>query len=493
MFVVLIGRTTNYTAMIEWNGLLNQIATIAFDTLYFGAIIGTIIVVILDNRNPVKTMAWILVLTFLPFVGLVFYFFFGRTTRRERIISKKSYNRLMKKPTAEFVAQEAFEIPAEQYSLIQLFRNTNQSLLFEGNKIDIYTDGLSKLEALIKALYKAKHHIHLEYYIFEDDAVGRLVRDILIDKAKEGVQVRLLYDDVGCWHVRHSFYEEMRDAGIEVRSFLKVRFPLFTSKVNYRNHRKIAVVDGIVGFLGGMNIAERYIRGFSWGIWRDTHISIEGKAVYGLQTAFLLDWYFVDQTLITSAKYFPPMELKGVSLAQIVTSDPVGEWKEIMQGLTLAINNAKRYFYIQTPYFLPTEPILAALQTAALAGVDIRIMLPEHADNRITHLGSRSYLKDIMKAGVKVYFYRKGFLHSKLMVSDDVLSTVGSTNMDFRSFEHNFEVNAFMYDEDTALRMKEIFLRDQKEATLIPLKVWIKRPLRQKAMESVVRLLAPLL
>lgn len=479
--------------MIEWSGLLNQIATITFDTLYFGAIIGTIIVVILDNRNPVKTMAWILVLTFLPFVGLVFYFFFGRTTRRERIISKKSYNRLMKKPTAEFIAQEAFEIPTEQYSLIQLFQNTNQSLLFEGNKVDIYTDGLSKLEALIKELYKAKHHIHLEYYIFEDDAVGRLVRDVLIDKAKEGVQIRLLYDDVGCWHVRHSFYEEMRDAGIEVRSFLKVRFPVFTSKVNYRNHRKIAVIDGMVGFVGGMNIAERYIRGFSWGIWRDTHIKIEGKAVYGLQTSFLLDWYFVDQTLITSAKYFPPMQVRGISLAQIVTSDPVGEWKEIMQGLTLAINNAKRYFYIQTPYFLPTEPILAALQTAALAGVDVRIMLPEHADNRITHLGSRSYLKDIMRAGVKVYFYQKGFLHSKLMVSDDILSTVGSTNMDFRSFEHNFEVNAFMYDEDTALRMKEIFLRDQKESVLIPLKTWVKRPLRQKAMESVVRLLAPLL
>lgn len=492
MFVVLIANN-KYTTMVEWGGLLNQIATIAFDMLYFGAIIGTIVVVILDNRNPVKTMAWILILTFLPFVGLVFYFFFGRTTRRERIISKKSYNRLMKKPTAEFVAQEAFEIPAEQYSLIQLFQNTNQSLLFEGNKVDIYVDGISKLQALIKELSKAKHHIHLEYYIFEDDAVGRLVRDILIDKAKEGVKIRLLYDDVGCWHVRHTFYEEMRDAGIEVRSFLKVRFPLFTSKVNYRNHRKIAIIDGVAGFVGGMNIAERYIRGFSWGIWRDTHIKIEGKAVYGLQTAFLLDWYFVDQTLITSAKYFPPVELQGVSLAQIVTSDPVGEWKEIMQGLTLAINNAKRYFYIQTPYFLPTEPILAALQTAALAGIDIRIMLPEHADNRITHLGSRSYLKDIMRAGVKVYFYQRGFLHSKLMVSDDILSTVGSTNMDFRSFEHNFEVNAFMYDEETALRMKEIFLHDQKNSVFIPLKTWIKRPLRQKAMESVVRLLAPLL
>lgn len=479
--------------MIDWAGFLNQALTVAFDVLYFGAVIGTIIVIILDNRNPVKTMAWILVLTFLPFIGLVFYFFFGRSTRRERIISKKGYNRLMKKPMAEFLAQESFQLPDEQNQLIQLFKNTSQSLPFEGNKIEIYTDGYEKIQALIRELYKAKHHIHLEYYIFEDDPVGNLVKDVLIEKANEGVEVRLIYDDVGCWHVPTRFFEEMRGAGIEVRSFLKVRFPLFTSKVNYRNHRKIVVIDGKTGFIGGMNIAERYLRGFSWGIWRDTHIMIKGKATYGLQTSFLLDWFFVDRTLITSAKYFPQLDSYGEGLAQIVTSDPVGDWKEIMQGLTLAISSSRKYFYIQTPYFLPTEPVLAALQTAALAGVDVRLMMPERADNRITHLGSYSYLKDVLKAGVKVYFYRKGFLHSKLMVSDDSLSTVGSTNMDFRSFEHNFEVNAFMYDKDTALRMREVFLHDQKNSVQILLKNWEKRPLRQKAIESIVRLLAPLL
>lgn len=479
--------------MIDWSGLANQIFTVAFDVLYFAAIIGTIIVVILDNRNPVKTMAWILVLTFLPFIGLIFYFFFGRSTRRERIISKKSYNRLMQRPMAEFLAQESFKFPDDQYQLMKLFKNTNQALPFEGNRIETYTTGYPKLQALIKELYKAKDHIHLEYYIFEDDPVGNLICDILIEKSREGVEVRLIYDDVGCWHVPHRFYERMKEEGIEVRSFLKVRFPVFTSKVNYRNHRKIVVIDGKVGFIGGMNIAERYMRGFSWGIWRDTHIKIEGKAVYGLQTAFLMDWYFVDRTLITSAQYFPEIESQGNSIAQIVTSEPVGQWKEIMLGLTLAINSSKKYFYIQTPYFLPTEPILSALQTAALAGIDIRIMMPERADNKITHLGSCSYLNDILKAGVKVYFYQKGFLHSKLMVSDDTLSTVGSTNMDFRSFEHNFEINAFMYDQDTAMQMREIFLHDQKESVQVLLKNWKKRPVRQKAMESIVRLLAPLL
>ena len=278
-----------------------------------------------------------------------------------------------------------------------------------------------------------------------------------------------------------SFFDEMRGAGIEARSFLKVRFPLFTSKVNYRNHRKIVVIDGRVAYTGGMNIALRYMKGFPWGIWRDTHIKIEGKAVYGLQTAFLTDWYVVDRTLITSSRYFPEVGIFGKALIQIVTSDPVGEWRDIMQGLLIAISSSRKYFYIQTPYLLPTEPILMALKTAALAGVDVRIMIPARADTWITHLGSLSYLDDIMRAGVRIYLYQKGFLHSKLMVSDDTLSTVGSTNMDFRSFEHNFEVNAFMYDPSSALLLKGIFLQDQKDAILLQRKTWIKRPWYQKS------------
>lgn len=478
--------------MVEWS-IFNEIFAVAFNVLYFVIIIGTIVIVILDNRNPVKTMAWVLVLFFLPVVGLVFYFFFGRSTRKERLISKKGFTRLIKRPMAEYQAQKAFKYPEDQHQLMRFFRNVNNALPFEGNKIEVYTDGFSLLQSLMREIGKAKHHIHLQFYIFEDDAVGRLVRDLLIDKALQGVEVRLLYDDVGCWRVPHRFYDEMRGAGIEARSFLKVRFPVFTSKVNYRNHRKIVVIDGKVAFTGGMNIALRYMKGFSWGVWRDTHIKIEGKAVYGLQTAFLTDWYVVDRTLITSARYFPEIGTCGNALIQIVTSDPVGEWRDIMQGLLIAISSSRHYFYIQTPYLLPTEPILLALKTAALAGVDIRIMIPARADTRITHLGSLSYLDDIMRAGVKIYLYQKGFLHSKLMVSDDILSTVGSTNMDFRSFEHNFEVNAFMYDSASALTMKEIFLRDQKDAILLQRKTWMKRPWYQKAQESIVRLLAPLL
>ncbi len=478
---------------MDWSIFTSKIATATFDVFYFGIIIGIIVIIILDNRNPVKTLAWILVLMFLPVVGLLFYVFFGRSQRRERIIGKKVYNRLLKKPMAEYLAQDMSNFPRPYSRLISLFQGTNQAFPFDGNKVEIYTSGLSMLQSLLRELQKATKHIHLEFYIFEDDAIGRMVRDMLIDKARAGVEVRVIYDDVGCWKVPNRFFDEMRAEGIEVRSFLKVRFPLFTSKVNYRNHRKIVVIDGRVGFVGGMNLAERYMRGVSWGVWRDTHLLMEGSAVHGLQTAFLLDWYFVDRTLISSASYFPKLEIKGTSLIQVVTSDPIGDWEEIMQGLVMAISGAKRYFYIQTPYFLPTETFLNAMQTAALAGVDIRLMLPMKADNRLTHLGSCSYLEDVLRAGVKVYFYQKGFLHSKMMVSDDEFSTAGSTNVDFRSFEHNFEVNAFIYDMATALEMREIFLHDQRACVQVFLKNWIKRPWWRKAGESLMRLFSPLL
>lgn len=473
--------------------VLGEVCWAVFRILYLAVIVTTIFVVILDNRNPVKTMAWILILFFLPLVGLVLYFFFGRSTRKERLISKKGYSRLNKRPMAEYQAQESCHDLSNKNPLISFFRKINNALPFDGNRVDVYTDGYSMLQALMHEISLAKHHIHLQFYIFEDDPVGRLLRDLLIDKAREGVKVRLLYDDVGCWKVNPLFYDEMMCEGIEVQSFLKVRFPRFTSKVNYRNHRKIVVIDGKVGFIGGMNIAVRYLRGLPWGIWRDTQVRIRGKAVYGLQTSFLADWYVVDRTLLTSSEYFPKMEKEGNVVAQIVTSEPVGEWHDIMQGLIKALCSSRRYFYIETPYLLPTEEVVVALQTAALAGVDVRIMLPKRADTYLTHKGSLSYLDELMRAGVKVYLYRKGFLHSKLWVSDDELSSVGSTNMDFRSFEHNFEANAFFYDTGMALYLKEVFLADQKHSQLLSPKLWSQRSWKNKLTESVVRLLAPLL
>lgn len=474
-------------------GIWGIVAVLAFRLVYLAVILFTIVIVLLDNRNPVKTMAWVLVLVFLPVVGLAFYFFFGRNTRKERLISKKGFSRLSKRPMAEYQAQEALGDFTGRNQLIPFFHRVSNALPFEGNDVQVFTDGYSMYQELFRRIAKAKHHIHLEFYIFENDAVGRLLRDLLIDKAREGVSVRLLYDDVGCWDVNPMFYDEMLCEGIEVRSFLKVRFPQFTSKVNYRNHRKLAIIDGKVGFIGGMNIALRYLKGVPWGVWRDTHICLKGKAVYGIQTAFLTDWFAVDRTLLTSAQYFPKMYTVGTSVAQIVTSDPVGEWHDIMLGLVKAISCAQRYIYVETPYFLPTEQVMAAFQTAALSGVDVRLMIPKKADAFITHKGTMSYLDELMKSGVKVYFYRAGFLHSKLWVADDEWASVGSTNLDFRSFEHNFEANAFFYDEKTVCTMKEIFLEDMKKCMTLSQKIWDKRSFKNKIVESVVRLLAPLL
>ena len=479
--------------MFIW-GLFESVFSAVVSLLFLLAVVTTIVVIVMDNRNPYKTLAWVLILVFLPVVGLALYYFFGQDTRREKLISKKGFKRLTKYPMMEFQMQESFKVSEEkQHQLIRFFQRVNLALPFEGNSMKIFQDGSSMLQALLATINSAKHHIHVEFYIFEDDAVGCLVKDALIEKAREGVEIRVLYDDVGCWKVPHRFYDEMREAGIEVRGFLKVRFPRFTSKVNYRNHRKLVVVDGRIGFVGGMNLAERYLKGVPWGIWKDIMMQVEGKAVYGLQMAFLTDWYATDHSLITSSSYFPQMEDKGTSLMQVVTSDPVGEWKDIMQGLLIAITSAQKYVYIQSPYLLPTEPILLALKTAAAAGVDVRIMIPEKSDSRMVHWGTMSYLQELMEAGIKIYMYQKGFLHSKLIVCDDCLSSVGSTNMDFRSFEHNFEINAFMYDKTSALKLKEIFLSDQKDAKLLHLKEWRMRPWSQKVKESVIRLFAPLL
>ena len=480
--------------MIEWNEIVKIIASWSVYLIYLAVIVSTIWVVVLENRNPVKTIAWVLVLVFLPVIGLFFYIFFGRTHRRDQIISRRSYSKLLKRPEEEYLSQQENDLPADYGGLISLFQHSNHAFPYTNNQTVIFTSGAAWIDALLKELQQAKDHIHLESYIFADDEVGNRVRDVLVAKAREGITVRVIHDDVGSWQTSNTFFYTMMEAGVEVRSFLKVRFPLFTNKANYRNHRKLVVIDGQTGFIGGMNIADRYVQGVSWGIWRDTHMMIRGKAVHGLQTAFLLDWYFTDRTLLTSAHYFPMVDsIMGNSIIQVVTSSPVQPGQEIVMGLMKAISNAKTYFYIQTPYFLPTEAMLNALQTAAMAGVDVRLMLPERADSKVAHWGSMSYLADVLKYGVKVYLYQKGFLHSKLMVSDDFLTTIGSTNMDFRSFEHNFEANAFIYDEQVAMEAHEIFLTDQRDCKQITLKQWDKRPRRNKVVESFIRLMSPLL
>ena len=464
-----------------------------FIILYSVTILGLVLVIITENRNPLKTIPWVIVLLLAPGIGLLFYFFFGQDNRKQRIISRRTYKRIMKRPQEGKLPQDACVVPDPYKPLSTLLTNTNQSSLLYGTQITIYTNGTDKFKDLLEEIQKATHHIHIQYYIFCDDEIGKQVQQLLIKKVKEGVKVRVLYDDVGCWKVKQHFFDEMEAAGVDVRPFLKVTFPQLANKLNYRNHRKIVIIDGKIGYVGGMNIADRYQDGVAWGIWRDTHIRITGPAVYGLQTAFSIDWSFTTRELLSDNIYFPPVPRTGNINVQILTSGPIGEWKGISLSFLKAISNAKQHIYIQTPYFLPTESLMKALQVAALSKVDVRLMLPEKSDSPILQLASHSYLTSMLKAGIKIYFYQNGFLHAKSITIDNEFSTIGSTNLDFRSFDHNFEINAFMYSKELTTQMKNIFLDDQKKCRRITLNLWKKRPLWHKICESVVRLLSPVL
>lgn len=466
-----------------------------FLSIYIIIVVVCMVDVLMENRQPVKTMAWLMVLTFAPILGMVLYFFFGQNTRKKRLISQRSIDQLDKHSMLGFVEQKNLHIPEAYRTLIQLFTNQSLSLPFKDNEVDVYTSGYEFFPALLAEIAAARHHIHLDVYIFEDDALGHLVADALISKAHQGVEVRLIYDDVGCWQVPSSFFEHLREAGIDVHAFMPVKFPAFTSKVNYRNHRKLCVIDGTTAFIGGMNIARRYVQGRRNRPWRDTHLRIRGGAVYAVQRAFLLDWYFVDRTLITHRKYYPPITTaQNNCLAQVVTSSPIALWPDIMQGYVRILLEARHYVYIETPYFLPTEPILFAMRTAAIAGVDIKLMVPRKSDAKLVEWASTSYLREALEAGITICLYEDGFNHSKLLVCDDMLCTCGSTNVDFRSFENNFESNIFFYDRDMALRFKQIFITDLEHCTQIENVADLPhRNFGQRLWESVVRLLSPLL
>lgn len=466
-----------------------------FLVIYVVIVIMVMVRVLMDNRQPAKTMAWMLVLTFIPMLGIILYFFFGQTTRKERKIWQYSMDQLTKHSMLEFVEQKRLHLPHEYRELINLFMNQNWVLPFKNNETEIYTSGYEFFPSLLMEIGKAEHHIHLDTFIIASDSLGQIVADALIDKARQGVEVRVIYDDVGSWKTKNRFFERMRAEGIEVYPFMPVRFPVFTSKVNYRNHRKICVIDGEVGFIGGMNIANRYVKGIKKLAWRDTHVKITGAAVYGLQRAFLVDWFFVSRELITDHVYYPASKVaENDSLIQIVTSSPTSLWPEIEQGYVRVLASAKRYVYMETPYFLPTDPILFAMRTAALSGVDVRLMIPYETDTKIVEWASRTYVLATVKAGVKVYLYKAGFNHSKLLVADDSIATIGSTNVDFRSFENDFEANAFFYDKKIALKVKDIFLKDQEESVALEdVRNLTHRSFLQRLWESIVRLLSPLL
>jgi len=462
--------------------------------------IPTILVILLENRNPVKSLAWILVLLFLPILGFMLYLYFGQDYRRQKIVSKKSIRRLGEIPKikAEEADLDNPTLPKHHQLLIRLLQKNSDAFPFKGNRMEVYGNEKETFKMLFSAIADAKHEINIEFYIIEYDVVGKQFLNLLMQKALEGVKVRLIFDYVGSFHLKRSLQRTLRKAGVEIYPFLPVHFKitLRRNRVNYRNHRKIIIIDGQIGFTGGVNMAARYLVGNKLGRWRDTLLKIDGPAVFGMLNAFLIDWYFVSRQLLTIEMLFTNIKLYDFdkqNIVQIVTSGPDSDWESIMQGVVVAITTATRYVYIQTPYFMPTEVVMSALQTAALSGVDVRVMLPEHTDTWMTQSSSYSYITQSLEAGVKIYLYKNAFLHSKAIVIDDLLSSVGSANMDFRSYEQNFELNAFVFDAETALSLRQLFEQDQEQCEEITLEQWQNRPVSTRIKESFARLFSPLL
>jgi cardiolipin synthase len=449
-----------------------------------------------ENRNPVKSLAWVTVLLMVPLFGMVLYIFFGRSLKNTRMVSRGTRRRLRRHAAAAHISHPLHSsVPtlgtASRQVSAMLSSMTNAQVT-GGNYIDIFTDGSSKFETMLADIDAAKHYILLQYYIFEDDTCGRRLAEKLKAKARSGVSVRVIYDHLGSVHTSRRFWREMREAGVEVFPFFRVTMPLFVSRLNWRNHRKIVVVDGIIGYIGGMNIADRYMT----ASWRDTHIRFTGPAVTALQYSFTVDWCFMGQPMIEdtpSASDWPVITTPSNDAIQILTGGPTGHWSNLSMAFTRAIGIATERVYIQTPYFLPNDSMLRILQACAMSHVDVRLMLPRRSDSRILTLASNSYIQECLQAGIKVYLYGPGMLHAKTLIIDNEIASVGSTNIDFRSFEHNFEANAFIYSRSFNSRLAKTFINDIAHATRITTAEWKRRPLMQKIGESVVRLLSPIL
>lgn len=486
---------------INWSDFWIQLFG-ALSILYALTIITTIIIVLLENRSPLKTISWTLVLIFLPVFGFVVYLVFGQSFRKRKMFSMKglgdlkwlqvmSQDQKLRLDKSRFLKDERIH---EKKNIMTLLLNNSKALLSGYNKVTVLNDGKETFSEIFKSLRKAKDHIHLEYYIIEDGELASELLEILVEKAQSGVEVRVIYDDVGSWKLSKQFVETLEEAGVKVQAFLPVRFPILTSRVNYRNHRKIIVIDGTTAFVGGLNFADRYLNGIpDIGIWRDTHLKVTGESASSLQIVFLIDWYFVRQEVLINEKYLPYKKAKERCLLQITASGADSDWASIMQAYFSAITSAKRNVYISSPYFMPNGSILMALKTSAMSGVDVRILIPNKSDSFMTYWGTLSYIEELLEAGVRIYFYKAGFNHSKIMTVDGILSTVGTANMDVRSFEQNFEVNALIYDEKITLELRERFLEDLQQSEEIVLEKWIQRSKKQKMQESIARLFTPLL
>ncbi len=472
--------------------------SLIFSIIVLVNILFAIVVVFFERKNPTAALAWLMVLFFLPPIGFVLYLLFGQNYTRQKMFAiKEKDDRILRAIFEEQHLDLAdrthrFSNPdAEPYrDIIFALLQNNRAFLTENNRIDLYTDGKEKFDALFAAIGNARHHIHLEYFIVNNDELGREVVHALAGKAREGLEVRLLFDALGTRAGGGSkeAFRELTDAGGKIGVF----FPSIY-RLNYRNHRKIVVIDGAVGFIGGFNIGDEYLGKGPMGYWRDTAVMITGQAVSLLQLRFFLDWHFAtDESMEATGQYFPEVKEPGTTPVQIVSGGPDTRWNPIKEGYIKLINSARESCYVQTPYFIPDESISDALRLAALSGVDVRLMIPCKPDHPFVYWASLSFAADLLDAGVRVYTYDNGFIHAKTIVVDGRAGSVGSANWDVRSFRLNFEANAFFYDSAVGIEMKRRFTEDLAVCTEVTPDRYAERPTRIRIKESISRLFSPL-
>src|SRR5690554_4149809 len=457
------------------------------------------VIVFLERRNPISTLAWIMVLVFIPVLCFILYLIPCQDLRRAKVFSSleqihfedlnKKYKPLLDE---EEVLDEAFHTDGD---LIDLHRQNAGSPYTKNNRITHLVSGKEKFAALEATLEEANHHIHMEYYIIRNDGIGKRIRDILAKKASEGVIVRLLYDGMGSIRLPRSYAKPLLDKGGQVSVFYPPFLPHINIRLNYRNHRKITIIDGQKAFLGGFNFGNEYLhKTKKYGIWRDSHFLIEGEAVDSLQLQFLYDWQFASkEKLALSKELFPDKKDLGNCGIQIVPSGPDSKYDAIYQGFFKLIAKAKTNIYIQTPYFIPDQGLAEVLKIAALGGVDVRIMIPSFPDHPFVHWASTSFLSEMLDSGARAFVYKKGFMHSKIVAVDGRIACIGTANFDMRSFSMNFEINATVYDRATVSKLEGQFLQDIKDCDEMTLDSYAKRSITVKVKESVSRLLAPLL
>lgn len=461
------------------------------------------ILIFLERKDPSATWAWLMVLLLVPYLGFILYLILGQNLSRQRIFNTKTeedqmigkilLEQISYIQNNEIVFNDKEMVNYQDMIRMQLI--SDDSIFTQDNEVEIFTDGTKKFEALINSIEKAEDHIHMLYYIIKNDSLSRKIVASLTKKASEGVEVRLLYDALGGRTLPKGFFSELIEAGGKVASFFPSKIPLINLRINYRNHRKLAIIDGTYGFIGGFNIGNEYI-GLSkkFGYWRDTHLRIKGSAVHMMQTRFFLDWRHASKEKTTyNEKYYPVIETNGKTGIQIVSSGPDSEQEQIKIGYLKMISSARESIYIQTPYFVPDQSILEALKIASLSGVDIKIMIPNKPDHMFVYWATYSYIGDLLNSGIKAYTYENGFIHAKTIVVDGKIASVGTANIDVRSFKLNFEVNAFIYDTETSTKLKKIFENDLKVSNEITKEKYRKRSKVIIFKESISRLLSPVL